>query len=164
MEKKIPFLGICFGAQLFYVAFCRKYLGLEGANSTEIDPKTPYPVVDLLEEQKAVTEKGGTMRLGGLKIVINENTRLFDAYKQKEIVERFRHRYHIQERYITDLLAKTNMLYYKRAPTPMVSSTILSKSLGKFFKNKALYRFIIKYLYYAIMSRLEISYAVNKLS
>ena len=57
MEKKIPFLGICFGAQLFYIAFCRKYLGLKGANSTEINPDTPYPVVNLLEEQKKVKER-----------------------------------------------------------------------------------------------------------
>ncbi|MHA1723913.1 MAG: CTP synthase [Promethearchaeota archaeon] len=95
MEKKIPFLGICFGAQLFYIAFCRKYLGLEGANSTEINPNTPYPVVDLLESQKNVKEMGGTMRLGGLKVIIEENTILHEAYKKKEIIERFRHRYHL---------------------------------------------------------------------
>ena len=102
MEKKIPFLGICFGAQLFYVAFCRKYLGLEGANSTEIDPNTPYPVVDLLKEQAQVTEKGGTMRLGAQKIILKPGTNVYNAYKQKEIYERFRHRYHIKERFLTD--------------------------------------------------------------
>jgi CTP synthase len=102
MEKKIPFLGICFGAQLFFIAFCRKYLGLKKANSTEIDPNTPYPVVDLLETQKQVSEKGGTMRLGAEKIIIDKNSKLFDAYKQTEIYERFRHRYHIQERFITE--------------------------------------------------------------
>ncbi len=83
MEKRIPFLGICFGAQLFFIAFCRKYLGLKGANSTEINPNTKYPVVDLLESQKEVNEKGGTMRLGGLKINLVEGTRLFEAYQQK---------------------------------------------------------------------------------
>ncbi|MBD3254323.1 MAG: CTP synthase [Candidatus Lokiarchaeota archaeon] len=102
MEHRIPFLGICLGAQLFYVAFCRKYLGLKGANSTEIDPETSYPVVDLLESQKVVNEMGGTMRLGGIEIKVEEGTRLYDAYKKKEIVERFRHRYHLQERFITD--------------------------------------------------------------
>jgi CTP synthase len=102
MEKKIPFLGICFGAQLFYVAFCRKYLGLEGANSTEIDPNTPYPVVDLLKDQADVTEKGGTMRLGAQKIIIKPGTKVYNAYKQTEIYERFRHRYHIKERFLTD--------------------------------------------------------------
>jgi len=109
MEKKVPFLGICFGAQLFFIAFCRKYLGLKGANSTEINKDTPHPVIDLLESQKDVKEKGGTMRLGALKILLNENTRLFDAYQQKEILERFRHRYHIQEKYISDAAKEKGM-------------------------------------------------------
>ncbi|MFX1373784.1 MAG: CTP synthase [Promethearchaeota archaeon] len=102
MENKIPFLGICFGAQLFFVAFCRKYLGLKGANSTELDPNTPYPVVDILASQKEVTEKGGTMRLGAQKILIEKNTHLYDAYKQEFIYERYRHRFHIQQRFIKD--------------------------------------------------------------
>ncbi|MBN1215817.1 MAG: CTP synthase [Candidatus Lokiarchaeota archaeon] len=102
MEKKIPFLGICFGAQLFYIGYCRKYLGLKDANSTEINPQTPYPVVNLLEEQKEITEKGGTMRLGGLDIVINKGTKLYEAYGKKEIKERFRHRYHIIPDYISN--------------------------------------------------------------
>ncbi len=107
MEKKIPFLGICFGAQLFFVAFCRKYLGLKGANSTEIDPDTPHPVVDLLESQKEVKEMGGTMRLGGLQISIKEGTRLSQAYKYKNvIIERFRHRYHINPKYIAEAKEK----------------------------------------------------------
>jgi CTP synthase len=102
MVKKIPFLGICFGAQLFFVAFCRKYLGLNGANSTEIDSNTPYPVVDLLESQKEITDKGGTMRLGAQRIIVQKSTKLYKAYKENEIFERFRHRYHIQERFITE--------------------------------------------------------------
>jgi CTP synthase len=102
MEYKVPFLGICFGAQLFFVAFCRKYLGLTGANSTEIDPNTKYPVVDLMESQKEVSEKGGTMRLGGLKIKIVKDTKIFEAYKTEEITERFRHRYHINPKYIEE--------------------------------------------------------------
>ncbi len=117
MDKKIPFLGICFGAQLFFVAFCRKFLDLKGANSTEIDPKTPYPVVDLLDSQKNVKDKGGTMRLGGLPIVLEENTRLFDAYQTKEIVERFRHRFHINEKYITEDAIKKGMKISCRDPT-----------------------------------------------
>ncbi len=101
MENKVPFLGICFGAQLFWIAFCRKYLGLKKANSTEINKQTPHPVVDLLESQKSVTEKGGTMRLGGLDIYLKEGTKLYKEYGQKEIIERFRHRYHIKSEYIT---------------------------------------------------------------
>ncbi len=97
MEHRIPYLGICFGCQLLYVAYCRKYLALEGANSTEIDPNTPFPVVDKLDEQRAIKILGGTMRLGGYPIILKPNTRLAAAYKQSEIVERFRHRYHIMD-------------------------------------------------------------------
>lgn len=124
MEKKIPFLGICFGAQLFYVAFCRKYLGLEGANSTEIDPKTPYPVVDLLESQKEVKDKGGTMRLGGIDIHIEEGTRLFEAYEKREIRERFRHRYHIQGRFITEEAKEKGLVVSSRDETGKIINSI----------------------------------------
>lgn len=124
MEKKIPFLGICFGAQLFYVAFCRKYLGLKDANSTEINPITPYPVVDILESQKEVSEKGGTMRLGAQKIIIEPNTRLYNAYKQKEIFERFRHRFHIIERFITEEAKQKGMLVSSRDETGKIINSI----------------------------------------
>jgi CTP synthase len=124
MEKKIPFLGICFGAQLFYVAFCRKYLGLEGANSTEIDPDTPYPVVDLLESQKGVKEKGGTMRLGGLKIVLEEGTRLYEAYEKKEIIERFRHRFHIKGEFLTEEAKNKGLIVSSRDPTGRIINSI----------------------------------------
>ncbi|MFX1234139.1 MAG: CTP synthase [Promethearchaeota archaeon] len=124
MEKKVPFLGICFGAQLFYVAFCRKYLGLKNANSTEIYPNTPYPVVDLLESQKEVSEKGGTMRLGAQKIIIEPNTRLYDAYKQKEIFERFRHRFHIIERFMTEEAKQKGILISSRDETGKIINSI----------------------------------------
>ncbi|MFX1320160.1 MAG: CTP synthase [Promethearchaeota archaeon] len=124
MENKIPFLGVCFGAQLFFVAFCRKYLGLNEANSTEIDSKTPYPVVDLLESQKEISEKGGTMRLGAQKIVIEKNTKLFEAYKQKEIYERFRHRYHIQERFITEEAKNKGLIVSSRDETGRIINSI----------------------------------------
>ncbi|MFX1479795.1 MAG: CTP synthase [Promethearchaeota archaeon] len=124
MENKVPFLGICFGAQLFFVAFCRKYLGLKGANSTEIDPKTPYPVVDLLESQKVVTEKGGTMRLGAQKIVLEKNTKLFDAYKKDIILERFRHRFHIQERFISEEAKEKNLIVSSRDETGTIINSI----------------------------------------
>ncbi|MHA1651625.1 MAG: CTP synthase, partial [Candidatus Helarchaeota archaeon] len=99
LKNKVPYLGICFGAQLFFIAFCRDMLGLSQANSTEVDEKTPYPVVDLLPEQKKIKEKGGTMRLGGHLIKVKPGTLLYDAYKKDEIVERFRHRYHIIPEY-----------------------------------------------------------------
>jgi CTP synthase len=124
MENKVPFLGICFGAQLFYIAFCRKYLGLKGANSTEIDPNTPYPVVDLLKSQEVVTEKGGTMRLGAQKIIIQPNTKLFEAYKEKEIYERFRHRYHIKERFITEEAKQKGIIVSSRDETGDIINSI----------------------------------------
>ncbi|MFX1409816.1 MAG: CTP synthase [Promethearchaeota archaeon] len=124
MENKIPFLGICFGAQLFFVAFCRKYLGLKGANSTEINPKTPYPVVDLLESQKKITEKGGSMRLGAQTIIISKGTKLYDAYKQKEILERFRHRYHIQERFINEEARSKGLIVSSQDETGKIINSI----------------------------------------
>jgi CTP synthase len=99
IENDKVFLGICFGAQLLFVAFCRYVLGLKGAHSTEIDPSTPYPVVDLLPEQKSVTAKGGTMRLGAHEVHIAEGTRLHEAYGASVVKERFRHRYHIIKEY-----------------------------------------------------------------
>lgn len=99
LEKDIPFLGICFGAQLLFVAFVRKYLGLKDANSTEVNPRTPFPVVDLLPEQKKMKLKGGTMRLGSHLIRVVKGTHLFRAYRKEVIYERFRHRYHIMPDY-----------------------------------------------------------------
>ncbi|MFX1591370.1 MAG: CTP synthase [Promethearchaeota archaeon] len=124
MEDKIPFLGICFGAQLFFVAFCRKYLGLKKANSTEIDPNTPYPVIDILESQKDVKEIGGTMRLGAQKIIIEKGTRLYEAYKQEEILERYRHRYHIQEKFITSEAIEKGMRVSSRDETGKIINSI----------------------------------------
>jgi len=124
MEKKIPFLGICFGAQLFFIAFCRKYLGLKEANSTEINPNTPYPVVNLLESQKEVKEKGGTMRLGGLKIILNKGTNLYGAYSKKEITERFRHRYHIISDYITEDAKEKGLIISSTDESGMIINSI----------------------------------------
>ena len=124
MESKIPFLGICFGAQLFFIAFCRKYLGLKGAHSTEINPNTPYPVIDLLESQKDVTEMGGTMRLGGIKIMVEEGTRLFKAYQKKEIIERFRHRYHINSDYITEEAISKGLVVSSKDETGKIINSI----------------------------------------
>ena len=92
-EKNIPFLGICLGMQCAVIEFARDVLKLEGANSTEMDHKTKYPVIDLMEEQKSVTDKGGTMRLGGYKCMIEKQSKVFEIYGKTEIVERHRHRY-----------------------------------------------------------------------
>lgn len=102
ISMKIPFLGICFGSQILFIAFCRKH-GLKEANSAEIDESTPEPVVDLLPEQKEVSQMGGTMRLGGQEISIEPNTILHDAYGKEKAVERFRHRYHLIPEYVREM-------------------------------------------------------------
>lgn len=124
MKNHVPYLGICFGAQLFFIAFCRKYLGLKNANSTEIDPNTPYSVIDLLESQKEIKSKGGTMRLGGLPIKIEKGTKLYDAYQTEKIIERFRHRYHIIEKYIDDEAKQKGLIVSSRDETGKIINSI----------------------------------------
>ncbi len=92
-EKKIPFLGLCYGFQMAAVEFARHKCGLEKANSTEIDPKTPHPVIDLLPEQRRIYKKGGTMRLGGHDVIIRKGTMANKIYGSLKTRERFRHRW-----------------------------------------------------------------------
>ncbi|MCX8184975.1 MAG: CTP synthase [Sulfolobales archaeon] len=99
-ESGKPVLGICFGLQLMVVEFARNVLGLERANTTEVDPNTPHPVVDLLEIQRFTIVKGGSMRLGALLIKISEGTLAHRIYRTDFIYERHRHRYHINPQYL----------------------------------------------------------------
>jgi CTP synthase len=94
-EARIPFLGICLGMQCAVVEFARHVVGMEHANSTEFDPHTPYPVVDLLPEQRDVDDKGGTMRLGAEPVVIVEGTLAHEAYGETLVYERHRHRWEV---------------------------------------------------------------------
>jgi len=100
---EIPFLGLCYGFQLASVSFARHVLGLKGANTTEADPDTPYPVIDMLPEQRVVTDLGGTMRLGGHDIFIKKPSMAFDIYKTGRIRERHRHRYELNQDYLKSL-------------------------------------------------------------
>ncbi|MEM2634453.1 MAG: CTP synthase, partial [Nitrososphaerales archaeon] len=100
--QKIPYLGLCLGFQLAVIAFARHVLNLREANSTEFDPFTPHPVIDLLPEQRYVKEMGATMRLGGHEIVIKEGTNAFKIYGKKIIKERHRHRYELNQAYLKD--------------------------------------------------------------
>ncbi|MEM0020818.1 MAG: CTP synthase [Fervidicoccaceae archaeon] len=102
-ENNIPMLGICFGLQLSVVEFARNVLGLQSANSTELEPNTPHPVVSLLEEQKKVEMLGGTMRLGSYPILLEKGTMAYSIYKNETIYERHRHRYEVNPRYIEKL-------------------------------------------------------------
>jgi CTP synthase len=101
-ENNVPYFGICLGMQCAVIEFARNVLGLEGAHSTEIDHKTKHPVIDLMEEQKSIVDKGGTMRLGVYKCIIGKNSRVYDAYHKTEILERHRHRYEFNDRYLDD--------------------------------------------------------------
>ncbi|MDE1827972.1 MAG: CTP synthase (glutamine hydrolyzing) [Candidatus Micrarchaeota archaeon] len=99
-ERNIPYLGICFGFQLAAVAFGRYVCGLEGANSSEIDPSTQNPIIDLLPEQKDVKNKGGSLRLGSHEVNIVENTMASKLYKSSKISRRHRHRYEFNQKYL----------------------------------------------------------------
>tara|TARA_Y100000385_G_scaffold65373_1_gene64753 strand:+ start:7334 stop:8953 length:1620 start_codon:yes stop_codon:yes gene_type:complete len=98
-EHKIPFFGICLGMQMAVIEFSRTVLGLTAANSSEMDQTTPYPVIDLMETQKKVTKKGGTMRLGSWKCDLLENSEASAVYNQTSIMERHRHRYEFNNDY-----------------------------------------------------------------
>src|SRR5213079_1338349 len=94
-EDEIPYLGICLGMHVAVSEFARHVCGLEGANSTEMDPETPYPVIDLLPEQKEIEDLGGTMRLGAQAVELAEETRAREIYVEPVIHERHRHRYEV---------------------------------------------------------------------
>jgi len=98
-ENNVPFLGICLGLQCAIIDFARNVCGLKNANSTEFDKKTPYPVIDLMESQRAIKRKGGTMRLGSYSCDIKPKTRAAKEYRKKHITERHRHRWEINNRY-----------------------------------------------------------------
>lgn len=98
-ENNVPYFGICLGMQLATVEFARNVLGLEGAHSAELDPDTPYPIIDLLPEQKDIEDLGGTLRLGLYPSEVKEGTLAYDIYGKKEIEERHRHRYEFNNDY-----------------------------------------------------------------
>jgi CTP synthase len=94
-ERGIPYFGICLGMQIAVVEFARSVAGLEGANSSEFDPETPFPVVDLLPEQKEVSDMGGTMRLGADPVKLHEGTKAREIFGEAVIYKRHRHRYEV---------------------------------------------------------------------
>ncbi len=104
-ERKIPFFGICLGLQMAVIEFGRDVLGLEGANSLEFDEQTPHPVVTLMEGQKGVTDKGGTMRLGTYPCHLTEGTKARELYGRELVHERHRHRFEFNNAYRTQFEA-----------------------------------------------------------
>jgi len=99
-ENDIPFLGICYGFQLAVIEFARNVCGFKDANSTEINPSSPHPVIDLMPEQRGIEYKGATMRLGAHKIIVEPNTRAHMLYKSEETYERHRHRFEVNLDYL----------------------------------------------------------------
>jgi CTP synthase len=105
-EQGVPFLGICFGMQMAVAEFARQVAGCEGANSTEIDPETPHPVISLLPDQEEIEDKGATMRLGSYPCQLVPGSRAHAIYGKTEIAERHRHRYEFNNEYRKRLEAK----------------------------------------------------------
>ncbi len=105
-KKKKPFLGLCLGVQLMVIEYARNICGLEGANSTEFDKKTPHPVIALLPEQQQISRLGGTMRLGVYECRLKKGTVAYKAYKQDVVNERHRHRYEVNPDYVKRLEEK----------------------------------------------------------
>lgn len=101
-ENNISFFGVCLGLQCAVIEFARNVLGFEKAHSTEMSPKTPYPVIDLMEEQKGITEKGGTMRLGAYPCIVKKGTKVHRIYNKECTEERHRHRYEFNDKYLKD--------------------------------------------------------------
>jgi CTP synthase len=114
-ENNVPFLGICYGFQLAVVEFARNVCGLKEANSTEIDPKTPHPVIDLMPEQRGIEYKGATMRLGAQKIIVKEGTLAYKLYGTTEILERHRHRWEVNPDYWSTL-EKHGLVFSGKSP------------------------------------------------
>lgn len=114
-EKKLPFFGICLGMQMAAIEFARNVLGLKSANSTEMNPDTSDPVIDLMDEQKQVTAKGGTMRLGAYPCIIEKGSLAHRIYGKEKISERHRHRWEFNNKYLADF-EKAGMMASGRNP------------------------------------------------
>ncbi|MDG1990003.1 MAG: CTP synthase [Dehalococcoidia bacterium] len=108
-ENKIPYLGDCLGMQVLVCEFARNVAGMPGANTTELDPSTPFPVISLLSEQEEIEDMGGTMRLGGYDSVVNKGTKTYEAYGKSKIRERHRHRYELNNAYL-DVLESNGLV------------------------------------------------------
>jgi CTP synthase len=133
-EKNIPFLGLCYGLQLATVEFARNICGLKDANTTEVDDKTKYPVIDIMPEQKKIENKGGTMRLGAYPAIMKENTIAWKLYdRQKEVSERHRHRFEVNPEY-HEILQKHGLIFSGMSPDGrLVEFMELPKEKHKYF-------------------------------
>lgn len=135
-EKKIPYFGICYGMQLAVIEFARTVAGLKGANTTEVEPATPYPVIDIMESQKkniAANRYGGSMRLGSYEAYLKEGTIARKAYAAKVVVERHRHRYEVNTDFISRI-EKAGMIFSGTSPDgQLMEIAELPQSVHPFF-------------------------------
>ncbi|MGK0175323.1 MAG: CTP synthase, partial [Ulvibacter sp.] len=119
-EHKIPFLGICLGMQMAVIEFARNVLGLTDAYSNEMNPNTPHPVINLMEEQKSIVDMGGTMRLGAWDCELADNSKIAKIYQQKNIQERHRHRYEFNNDYLEQIVSAGMIATGKNPETNLV--------------------------------------------
>ncbi len=122
-KNKIPYLGLCIGLQCAVIEFARNVLGFARANSTEFDPDTPHPVIDMLPEQKKIKNKGGTMKLGAYPCIIKNGTLAFKCYGKNSVLERHRHRYEVNPKYHWALEEK-GMIISGRSPDGVLAEII----------------------------------------
>jgi len=135
-ENNIPFLGLCLGLHMAVIEYSRNVCHLEGANSTEIDPDTPHPVIDILPEQREIQDKGGTMRLGAYRAVLKEGTRVQSLYRTTEASERHRHRYEVNPEYHA-ILTKNGMVFSGSSPDGRLVEFIEIPDLKYFMATQA---------------------------
>jgi len=126
-KNNIPTLGICLGMQVMTIEFARHILGFADANSSEFNSNTNYPVINLMEEQKNITEKGGTMRLGAWDCSVDPDSKLYKIYQSKEISERHRHRYEFNNDYLSQFESKGLHASGKNTDTDLVEAVELEK-------------------------------------
>ncbi|MGN6870408.1 MAG: CTP synthase [Solirubrobacteraceae bacterium] len=132
-EKKIPYLGICLGMQLAVAEFARHVTGMDGANSTEFDMETPFPVIDLLPEQKEIADMGGTMRLGADPVKLHDSTRMRELYGEPVVYERHRHRYEVNN-HLRRRLEAAGLIFSGTSPDDrLVEAIELSADQHPFF-------------------------------
>jgi len=130
-ENNLPFLGLCYGLQMAVIEFMRNVCGLMNANSTELEPDTGYPVIDILPEQKKIEGLGGNMRLGGQDVEVKEGTKAYELYGKNKVRLRFRHRYEVNPKYI-EILENNGMVFSGKAPKYNIMQ-ILELPNKKFF-------------------------------
>lgn len=135
-ENKIPYLGICLGMQIAIIEYARNVLGWHDANSTEFDPQTEHPVIDLMPEQKSVTDLGGTMRLGAYPCELREGTKVRELYGAEHISERHRHRYEVNNTYREEL-EKNGMQLVGQSPNGHIVEMIELKDHPYFVATQA---------------------------